>query len=262
MDAPAPRRDDLGMYDRSRTVEAARRILGQGGWCVYEACVDVPTQHWEPRILMFDLVAPAVADAVEAEIDDAPGQDGRLTGCDRRTLQPTEAMGAHLCYVADAPTPAPDVAPVPAPRERSDPLPVPELRARVSVRDAMSPVVATVRRSDTLREAARRMTARGVGAAVVVAGDAQDPCILTERDILRSNGAGERIDVELVGAHVAADAPSAEAGSPLAATARAMARDGLRHVIVRDGPDVVGILSMRDIVRCWTADDADRALLR
>ncbi len=33
-----------------------------------------------------------------------------------------------------------------------------------------------------------------------------------------------------------------------------MVRGGFRHVIVVDGVDVVGILSMRDIVRCWTAE--------
>jgi hypothetical protein len=32
-----------------------------------------------------------------------------------------------------------------------------------------------------------------------------------------------------------------------------MVRGGFRHVIVLGGGDVLGILSMRDIVRCWTA---------
>jgi signal-transduction protein with cAMP-binding, CBS, and nucleotidyltransferase domain len=35
-----------------------------------------------------------------------------------------------------------------------------------------------------------------------------------------------------------------------------MVRGGFRHIIVVDGADVVGILSMRDIVRCWTAEGA------
>jgi hypothetical protein len=35
-----------------------------------------------------------------------------------------------------------------------------------------------------------------------------------------------------------------------------MVRSGFRHIIVIDGAEVVGILSMRDIVRCWTAEGA------
>jgi hypothetical protein len=50
---------------------------------------------------MFDLVADAVGDALEAEIELEPEHDARLTGCDRRTLWPDPAMGAHLCYLAD-----------------------------------------------------------------------------------------------------------------------------------------------------------------
>ena len=39
-----------------------------------------------------------------------------------------------------------------------------------------------------------------------------------------------------------------------------MVRGGFRHIIVVDGADVVGILSMRDIVRCWTAEGSTSAL--
>ncbi len=35
-----------------------------------------------------------------------------------------------------------------------------------------------------------------------------------------------------------------------------MVDGGFRHLIVVDGADVVGILSVRDVVRCWTADGA------
>ena len=39
-----------------------------------------------------------------------------------------------------------------------------------------------------------------------------------------------------------------------------LVRGGFRHIIVVDGADVVGILSMRDIVRCWTAEGATAEL--
>jgi CBS domain-containing protein len=34
--------------------------------------------------------------------------------------------------------------------------------------------------------------------------------------------------------------------------AEAMVRGGFRHLVVVDGGETVGVLSMRDIVRCWT----------
>jgi hypothetical protein len=89
-------------FDRPPVVRAAQSILEQGGWCVLEACVDIPSQEWETRVLIFDLVPEAVADAVIAELVDEPEHDARLTGCDRRTLCPDPSMGAHLCYLADA----------------------------------------------------------------------------------------------------------------------------------------------------------------
>ena len=38
--------------------------------------------------------------------------------------------------------------------------------------------------------------------------------------------------------------------------AEAMVRGGFRHLVVVDGGETVGVLSMRDIVRCWTDDGA------
>ena len=35
-----------------------------------------------------------------------------------------------------------------------------------------------------------------------------------------------------------------------------MVRGGFRHLVVVDGGEIAGMLSMRDIVRCWTADGA------
>jgi signal-transduction protein with cAMP-binding, CBS, and nucleotidyltransferase domain len=35
-----------------------------------------------------------------------------------------------------------------------------------------------------------------------------------------------------------------------------MVRGGFRHLVVVDGGETVGVLSMRDIVRCWTDDGA------
>ena len=54
----------------------------------------------------------------------------------------------------------------------------------MQVRDGMSKVVLTVGPGHTLREAARLMAERRVGAAVVLDPDAPGPGIITERDVL------------------------------------------------------------------------------
>lgn len=96
----------VAAYDRERTIAAARSIISGGGWCVVEACADVPSQQWQVCVLIFDLVPEIVADVVEEEIEFEPDLDVRLTGCDRSTLQPEPALGAMLCYIADSPRPA------------------------------------------------------------------------------------------------------------------------------------------------------------
>jgi CBS domain-containing protein len=128
------------------------------------------------------------------------------------------------------------------------------------VRDAMTTVVLTVGPEHTLRDAARRMTTRSVGAAVVIDEQQAGPCIITERDILRSVGSDQVPDEERVRDHLTANAILATPDWSLEQAASEMVRGGFRHIIVVDGADVVGILSMRDIVRSWTADAATSEL--
>lgn len=90
-------------YERSRVFEAARRILERRGWCVYEVCVDVPAQEWEPRALFLDLTAEGVAESLAAEIELEPEHDARLTGVDRQTLRPLPGIGPDLVYLSDQP---------------------------------------------------------------------------------------------------------------------------------------------------------------
>ena len=126
----------------------------------------------------------------------------------------------------------------------------------MQVREGMSPMVLTVGPGHTLRDAARLMAQRGVGAAVVIDPDGLGPGILTERDILLSVAAGQDPDAELVAAHLTKDVVFAEPGWSLEEAAAAMVRGGFRHLIVVERGETVGILSVRDIVRCWTDDGA------
>jgi CBS domain-containing protein len=126
----------------------------------------------------------------------------------------------------------------------------------MEVREGMSPMVLTAGPGHTLREAARLMAERKVGAAVVIDPDDPGPGIVTERDILLSIAAGEDPDAELVAEHLTRDVVFAAPDWSLEEAAAAMVHGGFRHLIVLDGGAVTGILSVRDIVRCWTGDGA------
>jgi CBS domain-containing protein len=128
--------------------------------------------------------------------------------------------------------------------------------ASMQVREAMTKVVLTVGPGHTLRRAAEQMAQRNVGAAVVLDPDGMGLGILTERDILHSVGQGQDVDREAVGAHQSGDLLFASAEWSLEQAAAAMVRGGFRHLVVVEGGETVGILSVRDIVRCWTDDGA------
>lgn len=126
----------------------------------------------------------------------------------------------------------------------------------MEVRDGMSTTVLTVGPGHTLREAARLMAERKVGAAVVMDPDAHGVGIFTERDLLESLGAGQDPAVECVADHLTADLVFAAPDWSLEEAAVAMTRGGFRHLVVLEAGQVVGVVSMRDIVRCWTDDGA------
>ena len=126
----------------------------------------------------------------------------------------------------------------------------------MQVRHGMSEEVLSIGPSHTLRQASRLMSGRRVGAAVVLDPDLPGPGIITERDILDAVGAGQDPDAELVRDHLTADVVFAAPDWSLEEAAVAMVRGRFRHLIVTDGGAIAGILSVRDIVRCWTDDGA------
>jgi len=126
----------------------------------------------------------------------------------------------------------------------------------VEVRDGMSEVVLTVGPSHTLREAARMMVEKGTGAALVEDDERPVPCIVTERDLLESIGHGQDPDVERVADHMSEGLVAAEPSWSLEHAASEMSTRGIRHLVVFDEGELAGILSIRDIVRCWTSDGA------
>jgi len=121
----------------------------------------------------------------------------------------------------------------------------------VKVRDAMTENVLTITPGRTLRDAARFMAEHNVGAAVIMDPEQPGPGIVTERDLVRSLGAGEDPDSELVGDHLTSRATFADGDWGLEDAADAMARGGFRHLVVVSNGEVEGIISMRDIMHVW-----------
>ncbi len=129
----------------------------------------------------------------------------------------------------------------------------------MQVGEAMSESVLTVGPGHTLREVATLMAARQIGSAVVHDPERPGPGIITERDIMLSLGAGESPDEELVETHMASDVIFAAPDWSLDEAADAMVLHGFRHLVVVSGGAVAGMLSMRDLVRCYVELAAEKA---
>jgi CBS domain-containing protein len=126
-----------------------------------------------------------------------------------------------------------------------------------TVGEIMTRDVLAVEPATPLVEAARRMHDRRVGAVVVTDGG-RLVGIVTERDVLRAV-ATERLDAPV--GDLMTRAP--ETVGPEEAAGHAgvlMIHGGFRHLPVLDGDDVVGMLSIRDLVRVSVDDEAPRGV--
>jgi signal-transduction protein with cAMP-binding, CBS, and nucleotidyltransferase domain len=126
----------------------------------------------------------------------------------------------------------------------------------MQVKEGMSEVVLTVGPGHTLREAASKMVEKKTGAAIVIDEQSPAPRIITERDILHSIGSGQDPDTERVIDHMSDSVIAAAPDWSLERAATEMSRRSIRHLVVYEGPELVGVLSMRDIVRVWTSEGA------
>jgi CBS domain-containing protein len=124
------------------------------------------------------------------------------------------------------------------------------------VSEGMTEVVLSVGPGHTLRQAAQAMWERRVGAALVLDPDAPGPGMITERDILRAIALGQDPDQQHVADHLTSQLTFASPDWSLEKAAATMVRGGFRHLVVVDGPELTGVLSMRDIVRVWSGEGA------
>lgn len=124
------------------------------------------------------------------------------------------------------------------------------------VSEHMSRDLLIVAPAATIGSAAGEMAARNVGTVLVV-DDGRLVGILTERDVLRAVAAGWD-ESEPVSARMTPNPETAESTDTTEHAATLMIHGGFRHLPIVDGADIVGILSIRDLVRVALDDAAPR----
>lgn len=115
------------------------------------------------------------------------------------------------------------------------------------LRDVAIRHLLTVDAGSTLRRAAKVMTDRSVGSAVVIENE-NVAGIITERDILRAIAADQNLDETLVDAVMTRDVVSGSPGWTLVKAVQTMNTGGFRHLLVMEMDDPVGIVSLRDLM--------------
>jgi CBS domain-containing protein len=120
--------------------------------------------------------------------------------------------------------------------------------AQDAIGGLMAPAIATVAPTATLREAAESMMANGLGLLVVV-GTNGPVGVLSERDIVAA--VTEELDLagERVRDHASDEIVSVEHDATVADAARAMADAQIRHLAVTRDSAVIGVVSVRDVLR-------------
>jgi CBS domain-containing protein len=121
----------------------------------------------------------------------------------------------------------------------------------VQVREAMSTQVITVGPGLSLQQACQVMTDKNIGSVVILDPESEGPGILTERDVVRAVANESNLADTPTSEYLTADATYAAPGWTLEEASEAMRRGGFRHLVVVEGNDVLGMLSMRDIVKAW-----------
>jgi citrate synthase len=117
------------------------------------------------------------------------------------------------------------------------------------VAEVMSSPVVTAVPDETVADAAARMQDRSVGSVVVVVDGKRPVGILTERDIVRMTAAGPSSAGQKVADLMTPEPDCVHPGLSVHEAFASLDAHGYRHIPVVEGPDLVGIVSLRDLVR-------------
>lgn len=114
-----------------------------------------------------------------------------------------------------------------------------------TVKDVMGDVKVRMAPDATLRGLAVELSNARTGLAIV---DVQGGGVISERDVLRAIAAGTDLDTAKVGDHMTPNPVSVPLTTPLSEACTLMIERSVRHLLVADGGELVGVLNMRDVV--------------
>jgi CBS domain-containing protein len=126
------------------------------------------------------------------------------------------------------------------------------------VSEHMTRALLSIGANATLGEAAAKMAERGVGAVVVLEGE-RIAAILTERDVLKAVAAGQDGSASVTD-WMTRHPDTIEPGDTTDHAASLMIHGGFRHLPVVEEGKVVGMVSIRDLMRVALDDRSPRGV--
>lgn len=117
-----------------------------------------------------------------------------------------------------------------------------------TLKEIMTSDVFTIDRSSTVSEVATRMLKGRIGSAVVMDGSWVTG-IFTERDVVRAAASGKDLNSSKIADWMTSDPVTVHGGMDAEEAAEIMMANGFRHLPVVEGQTLVGIVSLRDVLR-------------
>jgi CBS domain-containing protein len=123
----------------------------------------------------------------------------------------------------------------------------------MQVRNLMKQPVVTVSADQSVRQAARRMQEHVIGSVVVTDGD-RLAGILTERDVLRAVAEDRDLDQTPAGDLMTTELVTAGPNWDVVVAASVMTSNRIRHLVVKNNEQLLGVLSLRDVLSVYLPD--------
>jgi CBS domain-containing protein len=121
----------------------------------------------------------------------------------------------------------------------------------MTVRELVGGEVIWVSPDASVRSAAMSMKSNGVGSVAVEVDGALEG-ILTERDVLDAVAGGADLDLARVDQWMTAYPDSIDPDMSVDEAAQWMLASGYRHIPVVDGPHILGMISIKDVLWAMT----------
>jgi CBS domain-containing protein len=123
----------------------------------------------------------------------------------------------------------------------------------MQVRNLMKQPVVTVSADQSVRQAARRMQEHVIGSVVVTDGD-RLAGILTERDVLHAVATDRDLDQTSAGDLMTTELVTAGPNWDVVVAASVMTSNRIRHLVVKNNEQLLGVLSLRDVLSVYLPD--------